>query len=424
MAGPHPAVAAARSAVRASVADLPPGSLVLVACSGGTDSLALAAATAFVAGAHRLAAPSPADEADNTTRGFLVESRVATSESTRNPRPEPGAPGGSPLRAGAVVVDHGLQPGSAAVAERAAEACRALGLAPVLVVRVDVGTTGGPEAAARAARYAALEEAAADEGAAAVVLGHTLDDQAETVLLGLARGSGARSLAGMPSVRGVLRRPLLGLTRAQTAAACEAQGLDPWHDPTNAGAPGDPLRSRLRAEVMPVLERVLGPGVPAALARTATQLAEDAATLDAQAAELVAAARVAGSSSDRQVQPATRRGTRESSAPPPGLDVGVLAQAPVAVRRRAVRAAALAAGSPAGSLLRVHVLALDALVVDWRGQGRVDLPGGLAGTRACGRLVIGPPGPVAPVQPADVQVHARSQAGTGQSGFARNDDEE
>ncbi|MBD8059394.1 tRNA lysidine(34) synthetase TilS [Cellulomonas sp. JH27-2] len=355
MAGPHPAVAAARSAVRSSVVDLAPGSLVLVACSGGTDSLALAAATAFVAGAR--------------------------------------------LRAGAVVVDHGLQPGSAAVAERAAEACRALGLAPVLVVRVDVGTAGGPEAAARGARYAALEKAAADEGAAAVLVGHTLDDQAETVLLGLARGSGARSLAGMPAVRGILRRPLLGLTRAQTAAACEAQGLDPWHDPTNAGAPGDPLRSRLRAEVMPLLGRVLGPGVPAALARTAAQLAEDADTLDAQAAELVAAARV---------------------APPAVLDVGVLAQAPVAVRRRAVRAAAVAAGSPAGALLRVHVLALDALVVDWRGQGPVDLPGGLAATRACGRLVIGPPGPVAPVQPADVP----GQASKVQSGFARNDDEE
>lgn len=406
--------------MRSSVVDLAPGALVLVACSGGTDSLALAAATAFVAGAHRgPAAP------DATTRGFLVDSPAATRESTSNPRPvRKGEVDGARLRAGAVVVDHGLQDGSAQVAEQAAEACRALGLAPVLVVRVDVGTVGGPEAAAREARYAALEKAAADEGAAAVLVGHTLDDQAETVLLGLARGSGARSLAGMPAVRGILRRPLLGLTRAQTAAACEAQGLDPWHDPTNAGAPGDPLRSRLRAEVMPLLERVLGPGVPAALARTAAQLAEDADTLDTQATELAAAARVAGSASARRLQPATRRRTRDPSAPPAVLDVGVLAQAPVAVRRRAVRAAAVAAGSPAGALLRVHVLALDALVVDWRGQGPVDLPGGLAATRACGRLVIGPPGPVAPVQPADVQVHARSQANTGQSGFARNDDEE
>ncbi|HEY8720806.1 tRNA lysidine(34) synthetase TilS, partial [Pengzhenrongella sp.] len=185
MSGPAPAVAAARLAVRADLADLPDGALVLVACSGGPDSLALAAATAFVA-------------------------------------PRAG------LRAGAVVVDHGLQRGSARVADDAATACRVLGLAPVRVVRVDVGARGGPEAAARTARYDALEAAAVELGAAAVLLGHTLDDQAETVLLGLARGSGARSLAGMPARRGSLRRPLLGLRRADTLAVCAALGLEPW----------------------------------------------------------------------------------------------------------------------------------------------------------------------------------------------------
>ncbi|WHP19113.1 tRNA lysidine(34) synthetase TilS [Cellulomonas sp. ES6] len=244
MAGPHPAVAATRSAVAASVADLPDGARVLVACSGGPDSLALAAATAFVA-----------------TAG-----------------------GRGRLRAGAVVVDHGLQPGSADVASRAAAACRRLGLDPVEVVAVDVTGPGGPEAAARAARTGALESAAGRLGAAAVLLGHTRDDQAEGVLLGLARGSGARSLAGMAPVRGLLRRPLLAVTRAQTVAACAALGLDPWHDPTNAGAaPGDPRRSRVRAHVMPVLERELGPGVAAALARSAELLREDADALDALA---------------------------------------------------------------------------------------------------------------------------------------------
>src|SRR5690606_20312838 len=111
--------------------------LVLVALSGGADSLALAAATAFEA-----------------------------------PRAH--------LRAGAVIVDHGLQAASTEVAERAAEQARALGLDPVVVVRVQVGSAGGPEAAARDARYAALVETIQTTDAAALLLGHTLDDQAET----------------------------------------------------------------------------------------------------------------------------------------------------------------------------------------------------------------------------------------------------
>src|SRR5690625_3561874 len=181
MTGPHPAVAAVRNAVRAELADLPAGSTVLVACSGGPDSLALAAGTGFVA-------------------------------------PRMG------LTAGAVVVDHGLQPGSAEVAARAAEQCRSLGLDPVHVVTLDLADQvgPGPEAVARDARHAALTTQAEAVGAAAVLLGHTRDDQAETVLLRLARGSGARSLAGIPARRGLLRRPLLGLGRAQTEAVCAA----------------------------------------------------------------------------------------------------------------------------------------------------------------------------------------------------------
>lgn len=346
MAGPHPRVAAARSAVTAAVADLPDDALVLVACSGGTDSLALAAAAAFAV-------------------------------------PRTGR------RAGAVVVDHGLQPGSDEVAHRAAAQCRALGLDPVAVVRVDATGPGGPEAAARTARYAALEAETARLGAAAVLLGHTLDDQAETVLLGLARGSGARALAGMPRVRGVLRRPLLGLTRTDTAAVCAELGLDPWHDPTNRGAPGDPLRSRVRAEVLPVLERVLGPGVAHALARTADQLREDADALDGHAeAALGTALRPGGPVQAGRVV----------------VDVAALEGVPDAVRRRALRRAAVAAGAPAGSLTRTHVLAMDRLLTHWHGQGPVALPGRLVARRACGTLVVGPddePADDRTVPPAD-----------------------
>src|SRR5262245_9161936 len=212
------AVAACREAVRAAVEELPQGSLVLVACSGGADSLALAAATAFVA-----------------------------------PRQQ--------LRAGPVIVDHGLQPESDAVAKKAADTCRELGLDPVRLVGVTVGTAGGPEAAARTARYEALDQEADRLSADLVLLGHTRDDQAETVLLGLARGSGARSLAGMSPVAGRLRRPFLELSRATTVAACAAQDLTAWQDPHNDDTAY--TRVGVRHEVLPVLEDTTGPRVAA-----------------------------------------------------------------------------------------------------------------------------------------------------------------
>lgn len=368
MARVDPAVAAARNAVRAVLAPLGPDDLVLVACSGGADSLALAAS--LVAEARRV--------------GRSVRSR------------------GYAVRAGAVVVDHGLQAGSAQVAARAAEQCRDLGLDPVVVRDADwSGGAGGPEAAARDARYAALETYAAETGAARVLLGHTLDDQAEQVLLGLARGAGARSLAGMPRERGIFHRPFLGLRRAQTEAVCAASGLEFWTDPTNLLPPDDrtaasrsqhrpftPLRSQVRGRVLPVLEDTLGPGVVEALGRSADQLRDDADLLDALAAELLDEART-----DPAAQAAQGVGTPDGPTAGEGdaelvLDADVLERAHPALRRRALRLAALAIGCKPTDTTARHVDALDALVVSWSGQGSVHLPGGARGRRACGSLFL------------------------------------
>jgi tRNA(Ile)-lysidine synthase len=312
-----PAIADVRRAVRAEIATHT--GLVLVALSGGPDSLALAAAVAFEA-------------------------------------PRAG------VDAGAVIVDHGLQPGSADVAARAAMQAQELGLAPVLIRRVQVGTEGGPEAAARAARYAALEAAALDTGAGAVLLGHSLDDQAETVLLGLARGSGAASLQGMAPVSGLWRRPLLGVPRSITHAACADAGLEPWTDPQNA----DPsfTRVRVREQVLPLLERELGPGVAEALARTAEQLREDAEALDA----------MAGESLEDLVE------LEEAGL---SLSAAALAANPAALRQRILRQVVQHEFHVA--LTRVQTLELARLVTDWHGQGPIDLPGFRA-SRSGGRI--------------------------------------
>ncbi|MFG2430199.1 tRNA lysidine(34) synthetase TilS [Streptomyces sp. NPDC048590] len=353
--GPHPAVAAIRLAVRRVLHDvvaehnrhieqaghaefaeagaggrcstLPerPGTpLVLVACSGGADSMALASALAF-------------------------ESRKL------------------PVRAGGITVDHNLQPGSGLRADEVVARLTEMELDPVEAVAVHVGRDGGPEAAARDARYAALDAAAERLGAAAVLLGHTRDDQAETVLLGLARGSGIRSLSGMAAASGPAgryRRPFLQLDRQTARKACMVQSIPVWDDPHNI----DPAytRSRLRHEGLPALEKALGKGVVEALARTAQLSRDDADALDTWAAD---AARSVCDDAGR-------------------LECGKLSVLPPAVRRRVLRRAVIDAGSPAGSLFARHIEEVDRLITGWRGQGAINLPGRVEVRRQGGRLVI------------------------------------
>ena len=286
-----------------------------VAVSGGADSLALAAAAEHVG--HRLG-----------------------------------------LEVRGLIVDHGLQPDSARVADDAVKQLAGLGLDEVQVLPVTVDGPGGPEAAARRARYAALR----GSGAGLILLGHTRDDQAETVLLGLGRGSGPRSIAGMRALDPPWGRPFLDVARATTVQACAALGLTPWSDPHNADRRF--TRVRLRGEVLPLLEDVLQHGVAEALARTAGQLQEDGDALDAMAAQLLA----------------TARGGEM-------LDVATLSPAPPAVRRRVLRTWLIDAGVT--ELTDGHLRAVDALIGEWRGQGGVWLPGGLEASRAHGRLRVG-----------------------------------
>ncbi len=292
---------------------------MLVALSGGADSLALAAATAFEAGR-------------------------------------------AGIRAGAVIIDHGLQPGSADVAARAAKQACGLGLDPVIVTRVTVGARGGPEAAARDARYAALAEAARDSGASVVLLGHTLDDQAESLLLGLARGSGFASLQGMALTSGIYLRPLLGIRRATTVQFCADSGLMPWNDPQNDDERF--ARVRVRKIVLPMLERELGPGFAEALWRTALLAREDTEALDAFAEE--------------QLEELAEHAEAGIS-----LQVKALEHNPPALRQRIIRATVLAEFGV--SLSRSQTLEVSRLVTDWHGQAAVALPG-ISAERAGGLL--------------------------------------
>jgi tRNA(Ile)-lysidine synthase len=305
-----PAIADLRRAVRESwdASGVTAGDVVLVACSGGPDSLALAAAVAFEA-----------------PRAGVV--------------------------AGAVIVEHGIQEITKEVAARTAHVLRGLGLDPVQVAHVSVGSTGGPEAAARTARYAALDEAAAALDAKAIMLGHTLDDQAETVMLGLARGSGPRALNGMASHSGRYLRPLLGIKRTTTHAFCEDSGLEPWIDPQNSEDRF--TRVRVRQAVLPMLEIELGPGIAESLARTAELIREDSDYLDDLALAAYQSVVVAGSTSVT-------------------LDVTELEHLAKPVRNRVILRSLEVFGE---TYSRVHVLAVVDLVENWHGQKELTLPG-------------------------------------------------
>jgi tRNA(Ile)-lysidine synthase len=294
---------------------------IVTACSGGADSLALAFAARYVA-------------------------------SRRD------------LEYAAVIIDHGLQQGSADIAARVRDQLDRLGYHDVIItaVQVDQPAAAGLEAAAREARYRALDTEARARSAT-VMLGHTLDDQAETVLLGLARGSGSRSLAGMASRAGHFVRPFLRIRRAATEQVCAELGLHPWQDPHNADRRF--TRVRVRETVLPTLEAELGPGVAEALVRTAELVRDDNELLDRLAAE---ASRIEG------------LGGTDT------LDCAALQAQPPGLRRRIIRLWLLTHGL--GDLSLRHISAVESLVIDWHGQKAIQIPGATV-TRTAGRLRVG-----------------------------------
>lgn len=308
-----------RNAVRPFLENLTAGDCALVAVSGGADSLALACA--LIKEAPELAIT-------------LI----------------------------AVTVDHQLQSGSNEQAKKVQAQLKVMGYQEVIIEKVSVFEKSGLEADARTARYTALDSIAHAYGATQIFLGHTRDDQAETVLLGLARGSGTRSLSGMATVNGKYARPFLQLTRAQTVAACQEADLQPWSDPHNLNEKFS--RVRVRNKVMPVMEEEIGPGIAAALARSAAILRDDADALDEMAQAVI-----------------SRVDLSE-------LDCAALAELPRAIRSRILRAAIYAAGAPSGSLSADHLAAVEALITSWHGQGEVSLPGGVKVARISGRLSL------------------------------------
>jgi tRNA(Ile)-lysidine synthase len=313
------ATVAIRNAVKPFLQQCEAGDVVLVAVSGGADSLALAYA-------------------------ILKES------------------GPLAITAVAVTIDHQLQEISAVQAEKVQQQLKDMGYLKVIIEKVIVDTKSGIEAGARDARYQALSACASKENARKIFLGHTRDDQAETVLLGLARGSGTRSLSGMASENGLYVRPLLGITRAQTVLACEETAIEFWNDPHNMNS--DFSRVRVRNEVLPLMEEKIGPGISAALSRSASLLRDDADALDAIADAAI------------------------SHLDLTDLDCESLGELPRAIRTRIIRTALYAAGAPSGSITWDHVAAVEALITHWHGQGALSLPGGVKVERISGRLSL------------------------------------
>ena len=315
----NPATVAIRSAVRECLSGCSAGDTVLVAVSGGADSLALAAA-------------------------LVPESKNAL------------------VNLVGVSIDHQLQKNSGEQAEKVRTQLFELGISEIEIVKVDVEMIDGLEASARRARYAALDAIAEKYNAKLIFLGHTLNDQAESVLLGLARGSGARSLSGMARCTGKYCRPLLEITRTETLAACAENSLTPWIDPHNSDSQF--ARVRVRTTALPKLEETIGPGITEALARSADLLRDDADALDGWANQVA----VGLDLSD--------------------LEISLLADLPKAVRTRVLRMAIYAAGAPTGSITADHVASVEAFVTSWHGQGACSLPGGVKVSRISGRLSL------------------------------------
>ena len=315
----NPTTVKIRSAVRECLSSCSAGDTVLVAVSGGADSLALAAALV--------------PESKN-----LLVNLVG------------------------VTIDHQLQESSGEQATKVLEQLCELGIVQVEIVKVDVELKDGLEASARRARYAALDAVAKKHNTKLIFLGHTLNDQAESVLLGLARGSGARSLSGMARCTGKYCRPLLEITRSETLAACAENNLISWIDPHNSDSSF--ARVRVRTDALPKLEESIGPGITEALARSADLLRDDADALDGWATQAAAKLDLAD------------------------LEIIQLADLPKAVRTRLLRKAIYAAGAPIGSITADHVASVEAFITSWHGQGACSLPGGVKVSRISGRLSL------------------------------------
>ncbi len=303
----------------------------------------------------------------------------------------------------AVVIDHGLRPESRQEAQGVANLLQRLGADQVVIAAPakmrpcpdlcrpegQVAEGQGPEGEARVRRHRELRSQAeafarrCGTDGADLLLGHTMDDQAETVLLGLSRGSGLRSLRGMARRTPVgqtalnVGRPLLWIRRADTEAFCQHLGLPIVQDPTNKPGSqwrthsGETLRrAAVRAWALPELARSLGQDPVPALARTAKHMREDNEALDYMAEQWLqdADAHIGIISGGQTVA------------------VGGLVDVPAAVRRRIWRALALSAGALPGELMDRHLRDVDRLAVDWRGRGPVQLPGGVQVARRGPRL--------------------------------------
>ena len=305
---------AIRSAVRPFLEKMEAGDRIVVAVSGGADSLALA---------------------------YAISMEVKKLA----------------LQLSAVTIDHQLQSKSSNQAATVVEQLKTLGI-ECIVKKIAVEITDGLEASARRARYEAFDRLNVN----AIFLGHTHNDQAETVLLGLSRGSGTRSLSGMAEVNGKYIRPFLSITREQTEQVCAQIGLTPWNDPHNK----DPqfARVRVRTQALPVLEETIGPGISDALVRSAQILRDDANALDQWAEQEILGLDLHD------------------------LDCTYLQGLPKAIRSRIIRRAIYLAGAPSGSLTAEHVGAVEALICAWNGQGPAHLPGGVKVERFSGRLSL------------------------------------